>query len=166
MFVPLALLAQQESTLYTPEDLILALDKWVLPRYPEHTSGNPAMTKLECMGVLNSYHQAGKFHLSLKPVEVEQAVDAFMEDRLWVPSTVVETLLLLPNQRPEYWMQKPTFVRISKAIPMVIFEAFKVVGHLLAAFATYTWYSYKAPRPVVVPNSTERPLASVTPLKR
>lgn len=166
MFVPLAMLAQSESVLYTPEDVILALDRWVLPRYPEHTSGNPAMTKLECMGVLNSFHQAGKFHLSLKPMEIDQAVDAFMEDRLWVARSVTETLILLPNQRPEHWMAKPTLGRVLKAFGSLVIEACQVTGGLIKAFATYTWYQHKAPRAVTVPNATERPLASLKLLKK
>lgn len=166
MFVPLAMLTQNEDTLRTPEDLILALDRWVLPRYPEHTSGNPAVTKLECMGVLNSFHQAGKFHLSLKPEEVEGAVNAFLEDRLWVPRTVLETLLLLPSQRPDYWMAKPTIFRIAKVLPSVVWHCISTIGQLISACATYTWYSYKAPRQVTVPNPSERPLASVTLLKK
>jgi hypothetical protein len=166
MFVPLAVLAQNESMLYTPSDLILALDRWVLPKYPEHTTGNPAMTKLECMGVLSSFHEAGKFHLSLKPLEVEQAVDAFMEDRLWVSRSVTETLILLPNQRPESWMSKPTFVRILRAMWAVSTEWFFTLFHLAKAFVVYSWYAKQEPREVVVPNPTERPLASVMPFKK
>lgn len=164
MFVPLALLAQQESILYTPEDAILVLDRYVLPHYPNFTTTNPGMTKMQCMGVLNSFHQAGKFHLSLKPVEIEQAVDAFLEDRLWVPRNTLETLTLLPNHRPDTWMAKPTFFRILfNALPRVLFEVTAVIYSLFVAATKYTFYSFRAPREVKVPkNPNERKPA--TPL--
>lgn len=164
MFVPLALLAQQESILYTPEDAILVLDRYILPHYPTFTTTNPGMTKQQCMGVLNSFHNAGKFHLSLKPVEIEQAVDAFLEDRLWVPKSTLETLTLLPNYRPDSWMAKPTFFRVFfSAIPRLVFESLTVLYSLLAAATKYTFYSLKAAREVKVPkNPNERKPA--TPL--
>lgn len=167
MFVPIALLAQQESVLYTPEDAILALDRWVLPKYPTFTTTNPALTKLECMGILNSFHQAGKFHLSLKPVEIEKAVDAFLEDRLWIPKSTLSDIVLLPNQRPDYWMAKPSFFKVLALIPRVLFEASQVIWSLAIACGTYTYYSFRTEREVKVPKApNERKVATLTSIKK
>lgn len=167
MFVPLSLLAQNESILYTPEDAILALDRWVLPKYPAFTTANPAMTKLECMGVLNSFHHAGKFHLSLKPAEIEKAVDAFLEDRLWVPKSLLEGLNLLPNQRPYYWMAKPTLIRVLGMVPRVLAEAAGVLFSLFVACTKYTYYSFRKEREIKIPKSpNERKPATVTLIKK
>lgn len=167
MFVPLSLLVQQESTLSTPEDVIQALDRWVLPKYPTFTSANPAMTKVECMGVIHSFAQAGKLHLRLKPVEVDKAVDAFLEDRLWVNKDILETIRLLPNQRPDSWMPKPTFFRILTRIPYVWFEALTVTLKMLQIATTYTFYLFTKERGFTVPKApVEKKPATVTLIKK
>lgn len=166
MIVPISLIAQTESMLFTPEDVILALDRWVLPNYKNLSTNHAANTRLECMGVLNSFYQAGKFHMSLKPSEIEEAVNVFMEDRLWVSRDTMKGLVLLPNQRPETWMIKPTLRAVACAIPKVLFEAAYVIYNLISASVTYTWYASKAPRSVKVPNPTERASSTLTLVKK
>lgn len=168
MFAPLSVLVQNESKLYTPEDLVLALDRWVLPKYTEQMTQNPAITKLECMGVLKSFHDAGKFDISLKPGEVCRAVDAFLEDRLWVNTELLSTLELLPNQRPEMWMMRPNLTRVVfNAIPNLVFDAVFTFFSIMKLGILGTYYGFRTEREIKLPKSpTPRKAASISLIKK
>lgn len=151
MFVPLTVLIQSEDQLRSPEDVIKALDRWVLPKYPDFMTQNPAFTKVECMGVLNSFQAAGKLHVRLKPVEVHKAVNAFLEERLWVDKPTLDTIELLPNQLPEGWMIRPTLFKTLMLIPRVLIEATQVILNLIKTGILYTFYSFTAERNFTMP---------------
>ncbi len=161
------LIMQNESMLYAPEDLILALDRWILPKYPNLTTQNPAITKVECMGILHAFHTAGKMHMRFKAAEITKAVDAFLEDRLWVERKTLDALQLLPNQRPEFWMTQPSLFKVLRIIPRVMWEASVTIWNLLSMSGVYTFYRFTREREFSVPKSpTERKAATVTLIKK
>lgn len=124
MFVPIGLLIQdQEKILRSSYDMIEALDRWVLPRYPKYTTMNPAYTRQECMGVLRSFYAAGKIHLAVTPKEVVDAVEAFMEDRLWVSKTSLDQLGTLGSHSPYTWLRQPNLLSCVSAVFKTLYNA-------------------------------------------
>ena len=157
MFVPLSLLIQDEQVLKTPEDVIGALDRWILPRYPNLTTQNVAMIKAECFGVLYSFQSAGRLHYRLKPVEVELAVNAFLEDRFWLETNSVKNVEVLHDHNPQNWMSQPNLFKCLKAIPRVIFQSFKLMADLIVMgviSSVYKFYSVRAFEVPVCPTKT------------
>jgi len=125
MFVPIGLLVQSATVVRDMEGIVKVLDQWVLPHYPEFTTKNPHMTKTQCMGVLHSYYAAGKIHYSITPQEVEMAVDAFLTDRLWLDTRLLETINLFESQKPSNWLRQPNPVSCVLATARLWLEAFR-----------------------------------------
>lgn len=151
MFVPLDLLAQEEARIETPEDVVKSLDRWILPLYKEYTTSNPLITKIQCMRVLQSFQAAGKLHVRMKPSEISRAVDAFLEDRLWVSKEDLDSISSEQVADPEVWVAKPTIINVLRTAPRVMYEAVGIVASLLKAMMTYYWYLPTKDRDLVVP---------------
>ena len=153
MFIPISILNQMLPPVNTQEDLIQALDMFVLPHYPDFMTKNPALTKAECFGVVASILQAGKLHLKFKAVEVDKAVDAFLEDRLWVSKAEIAEIELLPNQTPYGYMTTASIARIFKVL---VQETQRYVVRMWTAVIVsfkLWYYSFKPERTFKIPRS-------------
>lgn len=162
MFVPVSYLVQQESRIETGEDVVKVLDRYILPNYPNFTTANVTMTKMECMGVLYSFQSAGKLHFRLKPEEIETAVDAFLEDRFWLDSSVVKEATLAYDKRPRSWMLQPNLFTCIGTIPKVVLEAISVTWELITIGVMSTVYRFYKVRELNLPKmpTTNRPVSS------
>lgn len=157
MFVPIGLLLQNEKVVTTKEQLVEVLDRWVLPSYPQFTTTNPLVTKTQCFGVMHSYYASGKLHIKLRAEDIEMAVNAFLEDRLWVNQKTLSEIEVSSNQDPKNWIVKPTMLRCLTAIPKVLFEATYVLLSLLKTGVMYTFYSMMPVKKFVIPKQPSVP---------
>lgn len=157
MFVPISFIVQEGFKLDTQEDIILMLDKFLLPAYPNHTTSNPAMTKTQCFSLISAFMQAGKLHIRFKPEEVDKAVNAFMEDRLWVEKDVIAAIRLAPGQSVYDWMAKPSLLRMGWLMLKQFGFLFRALWQLLTVGVKHKWYSFYAERTFTVPKAPSAP---------
>jgi hypothetical protein len=141
--------------LRTTEDMVKALDRWVLKHYPNHTTTNSHITKTQCMGVLHSFYAAGKIHYAIKCEEVVQAVDAFLEDRLWVSKDELKTLKLFPNQRPEFWLRQPNVLSCIKAAFTLWYETIRTTAALAMMAVGSVAYKFIPRKSFKLPENTQ-----------
>lgn len=159
MFLPLSvLILQNEPPVNTQEDLILCLDKFLLPKYPNHTTPNPGYTKTECFGLVHSLMHAGKLHIRFRPSEIDKAVDAFLEDRLWVDRETLKNLRLPPNSTPYGWMADPSFLKMTWLMAQEVWKCVRSVWTLAKVATLHRYYytfcrerTFTVPKAPVVP---------------
>lgn len=167
MFVPIQVILQNEANVETQEDLILLLDRILLPGYPNHTTPNPGYTKAQCFGIVESFLKAGKLSLRFKPVEVEKAVDAFLEDRLWVEKDTLKNIRLAPHHTPYTWMAKPSLLRMWWVMLTQVGYLFRNLYQLFTTGIKYRWYSFYPERTFTVPKAPQAPkVAAVKAIKK
>lgn len=129
MLIPVAAL-QNEPTIYTVKDCIAALEKSVLPRYKDNETSNPAYTKQECFVVLSCYFQAGKLNPRLLPQEIDEAVQFFMFDALWVSLSDYRDAGVPYTTHPDHWFAY-SFKRQVKDLTGIYKELFNHVGFVV-----------------------------------
>lgn len=106
MFVPIQALIK-EKPLMNVNDCVTALETYVLPKYKNETTNNIGFTKQECFGVLASFFQAGKLNPHMIPLEIEAAVETFMDDKLWIPREQSKVALVQHGYQPSVWFHYP-----------------------------------------------------------
>lgn len=157
MFLPIQAIIQNEPMIDTQEDIILMLDRIVLPMYQNHITPNPAYTKAQCFGIVESFLKAGRLHLRFKPVEIDKAVDAFLEDRLWVDKEIIAQIRLAPHHSPYSWMAKPSLLRMVWQMVRQFGFLGRNLFYLAKTGITYRWYSFYAERTFTIPKAPSAP---------
>ncbi len=110
MFAPLPTV-QAFKIAKTTQDLEKILETFVLKNYPKSTTSNIGFTKSECFGVLRSFFEFGKIHISVSRDDVEFAVRKFMDQHLWVGESDFNLAPVAPQVDPQYWMPEFHYIK-------------------------------------------------------
>lgn len=148
MIIPMQI-GIEEEPVNSPRDVVVTLDKWVLPHYPHHITNNPGLTRAQCMGVLQSLQYVGKMGFQLKASEVQASVNAFLEDRLWVD--LAKLPAPLPGDDPKNWLLKPTMSNSLHTLKQVLLSTYPMIKGLVAAWFQYNLSKFKKDRKVELP---------------
>lgn len=119
MFVPtIALLNDQP--LESVRDCVRVLETYVLPHYQNETTPNVGYTKQQCYGVLASFFQAGKLNPHLMPYDIDDAVETFMDEKLWVNRDECRTAVVQHSFKPEVWFTYPLRAQLKDIVRMYL----------------------------------------------